>query len=395
MVDAELRAQCLVEDAFRAIYGRPVSEIEHAQVGFSNELAAHVFELKTVEPQRSLVRAERHLLTGLRFFSRVLEHRFGARLLPTGMHPFMRATETKLWRRAGRRVYGTYARIFDIRQHGWLNVQAAHVNLPFGTESQTIALHNAIACVLPYLPAISASSPIYEGRLGPFVDNRLAFYSTNQRRFPLIAGAVIPEFVASYRDYRRRILEPIYRALDDVADGKVVQHEWVNSRGAIMRFMRDAIEIRILDTQECIKADVAIAVFIRGVLKRLTRDLLGGDLELPVHTVLVQDFDRVVRRGRAATVSAPHVMSGHRGRRYTARSVLERLLEWAEPEVPVRERPYLSIVEDRVRQGNLSERIRRAVRRRAPSGGVRQRQVIKGIYQELAGCLQDNAVWPG
>lgn len=394
VVDADLRARCLVEDAFRAINGRPTSEIERGQAGFSNEIAAHVFELKNVEPQRSLVRAEHHLLAGLRFFSGVLESQFGARLLPTGMHPLMHPAATKLWARAGQRVYRTYARIFDIEEHGWLNVQAAHVNLPFGSEPQSIALHNAIACLLPYLPAIAASSPIYEGRLGPFVDNRLAFYRTNQRQFPLITGRVIPEFVASYRDYRQRILKPIYRALDKVRDGKIIQHEWVNSRGAIMRFMRDAVEIRVLDMQECIKADVAIAAFIRGILRRLTRDILRGDLQLPDHRLLVSDFDDVVRRGRAARVAAPHLTRG-RGGHSTARHVLELLLERAEPEVQARERDYLRIIEDRLRQGNLSERIRRSVRRHSPRGGAKRRHVISDIYQELAVCLRDNVVWPG
>lgn len=394
MVDSDLRARCLVEDAFRAVNGRPTSEIQRGPAGFSNELAAHVFELKNVKPQRSLARAELQLLAGLRFFSEVLESQFGARLLPTGMHPLMHPSTTKLWARAGQRVYRTYAQIFDIEEHGWLNVQAAHVNLPFGTEGQTIALHNAIACLLPYLPALAASSPIYEGKLGPFVDNRLAFYRTNQRRFPLIAGLIIPEFVGSYRDYRRRILKPIYRALDSVPDGKIIQHEWVNSRGAIMRFMRDAIEIRVLDMQECIKADVAVAAFIRGVLKRLTRDILHKDLQLPDHHLLVRDFDNVVRQGRAARVAAPH-FGRARGRDSTARSVLELLLEWAGPEVHAREREYLQIVEDRLRRGNLSERIRRKVRRRSPRGGAKRRHVISDIYQELTICLRDNVVWPG
>jgi gamma-glutamyl:cysteine ligase YbdK (ATP-grasp superfamily) len=395
VVDAALRPRCLVEQAFRAIHGRHASEIQVGSVGFSNELAAHLFEVKTLAPQRSLARAETQLFAGLKRFDRMLRERFDARLLPTGMHPFMRPEETRLWPRAGRRIYRAYARIFDIRQHGWLNVQATHVNLPFGTEHETVALHNAVACVLPYLPALAASSPVVEGRLGPFVDNRLAFYRVNQRRLPLIAGRVIPEFVTSFRDYRRRILRPIYRALDGVPDGGVLRHEWVNSRGAILRFMRNAIEIRILDAQECVRAEVAIAVLLRGTLRRLLPALGDGRLALPPHGLLVQDFDAVVRNGGAARVAAPHLLPRHRSTRATARHVLERLLEWAEDAVPSRERPYLRVVEDRISRGSLSERIRRAVRHRAPRPGGRRRDAIAAIYRELSECLRENVVWPG
>ncbi len=394
VVNGRLEPQCLVEPSFRWFHGRPTSDIEFDNVGFSNELAAHVFEIKTVAPVRTLDRAERQLVAGLRRFSAGLQERFGARLLPTGMHPFMRPEATALWPRAGQRIYRTYDRLFGIRGHGWLNVQASHVNLSFGTEEETVAMHNAIACLLPYLPALAASSPIYEGRLGPNVDNRLAFYRTNQRRIPRITGDVIPEFVGSFRDYRRSILRPIYRDLDGIPGGHVIRHEWVNSRGAIVRFMRRAIEIRVLDVQECVHADVAIAVFVRGVLRWMVERIRSGSLPLPAHRVLVADFGRTVRHGSRARIAAPHLLPP-RGpaRRRTARHVLGELLERAEPHVARSERPYLDLVADRVRRGNLSERIAMAVRRRAPRAGAKQRGVIAGVYEELAGCLETNETW--
>lgn len=393
VVDGRLEPQCLVEPAFRWFHGRPTSDIEFDNVGFSNELAAHVFEIKTVAPVRSLDRAERQLVSGLRRFSGVLQARFGARLLPTGMHPFMRPDATALWPRAGQRIYRTYDRIFGIRGHGWLNVQASHVNLPFGTEEETVAMHNAIACLLPYLPALAASSPIYEGRIGPYVDNRLAFYRTNQRRIPRITGDVIPEFVGSFREYRSRILKPIYRDLDGIPGGDVIQHEWVNSRGAIVRFMRRAIEIRVLDVQECVRADVAIAVFVRGALRWMVEEIRSGALSLPDHRTLVADFGRTIRHGGGARVTAPHLAPTPRARHRTARHVLEWLLERAESHVARPERSYLPLIADRLRRGCLSEQITAAVRARAPRAGAAQRGAIGAIYEELAGCLERNETW--
>jgi carboxylate-amine ligase len=391
VVDRDLVPRCLVEPAFRRINGRPTSDVELDNIGFSNELAAHVFEIKTVTPQRSLVRAERQLVRGLQRFTATLERDFGARLLPTGMHPFMRPEMTALWPRSGQRIYRTYDRVFGIRGHGWLNVQASHVNLPFGTEEETMRLHTAIALLLPYLPALCASSPIYEGRLGRHVDNRLAFYRTNQRRIPLITGAVIPEYVESYTEYRTRILKPIYRALNNVDGGDILQHEWVNSRGAIMRFMRRAIEIRVIDMQECVHADIAVAVFVRAALKWIVRSLYDRAMGCPEHRLLVRDFDSVVSRGRSASVRAPQF--GAASGRTTARAVLERVLEHAEPFTPTAERPYLELVSERLRRGNLSERIAARVRARAPRPGARQRDHIRGIYEELATCLARNEPW--
>ena len=255
-------------------------------------------------------------------------------------------------------------------------------------------LHNAIACLIPYLPALSASSPIYEGRIGPHVDNRLAFYRDNQRRIPLIAGAVVPELIGSYRDYRRRILQPIYRALDDVPGGEILQHEWVNSRGAIMRFMRRAIEIRVLDMQERVKADVAVAVFIRAVLRWMVAQLEDGSMALPDHRALVSDFTAVIQRGRAAAVEAPH-LKGDRIRPRTATDVLELLADHIESRVPVAERAYLALVTDRIARGNLSERIVSRVRRHADRSGPKQRAAIREVYEELAACLRVNRPWDG
>ncbi len=397
VVDQDLHPRCLVEDAFRHIHGRPTSDVEYDGVGFSNELAAHVFEIKTNEPTASLAHAEAELQRGLRYFAEVLREKFAARLLPTGMHPFMRPRDTKLWARASQAIYQTYASIFPIHQHGWLNVQASHVNLPFDSEPRTVLLHNAIACLIPYLPALAASSPVYEGAVGPSVDNRLEFYKNNQRRIPQITAQVVPEYITSFKDYRRNVYTPIRRALSTYPGAERLQAEWVNSRGAIMRFSRRAIEIKVLDVQECIKADVAIAVFIRGALRHLVRRLETGTLVLPDHAMLVEDLNATIRDGSEAAVVASHLRPpalGHQGKT-TARSILGALLDVANPETDAEERPYLAVVEDRIRRGNLSERIARQVRRRSRRRDGSERDVIREVYEELITCLEHNTPWEG
>jgi glutamate---cysteine ligase / carboxylate-amine ligase len=395
VVDAGLRVQRLVEPLFRRLAGRPVSEVEHGAAAFSNELASHVFEIKALQPERSLRTIERHLVQGLRAVLQVLKKDFGARLLPTAMHPFFDPAEGELWPRAGRPIYETYARLFPVFSHGWMNVQSCHINLPFGTETETVLLHNAIVCLLPYLPALAASSPIYGGRLGPNICNRLAFYKSNQKRLPRIAGGVVPEFMSSYSQYKGEILQPIYRDLEKIPGGRRLRHEWVNSRGAILRFNRRAIEIRVLDSQECPKMDIAFAVFIRAALKVMVRRMRQDQQPLPRRPMLLADFNRVIRGGSRAEVEAAHLRPwlGLTRRPPTARQILLGLLRQCESEIPKGEKDYYPLIEHRIVTGNLSETIRREIDRRKSRANRRLPAIVHGIYEELAACLEQNRPW--
>jgi len=390
IVNRRLEPVCLVEDAFRMLNGRPTSDVDRGAVGFSNELAAHVFEMKMARPDSDLAAAETRLVRALSEFLALLRDRFDARLLPTGMHPFMSPRDTELWRRGNRRVYETYAKVFGIREHGWLNVQSCHVNLPFGrTERDLVTLHNAVACLLPYLPALAASSPVVEGRRGPGIDSRLVFYRKNQRRVPVVSGAVIPAFIDSVADYRRTVLAPIYRELRRIDGAERLRHEWVNSRGAILRFARRALEIRVLDVQECVRMDVAVATFVRATLRWLMRELETGSILLPDHAMLVSDFGKVIERGRDARVAATHVSV--RGSR-TAAAVLEALLDRARAKSRTGERPYLDLVAGRIARGNLSERI---LARAGRAEGARLRVKLEDVYAELMLSLETNRPWAG
>jgi hypothetical protein len=105
VVDRDLNAVSRVEDAFRALTGRPTSDVDLGRCAFSNEIADHVFELKTPRPTRRLHDAEEALVEGVERFSTVLRREFGARLLPTGMHPWLNPKRARLWSRSNTRIY--------------------------------------------------------------------------------------------------------------------------------------------------------------------------------------------------------------------------------------------------------------------------------------------------
>ncbi len=205
IVDESFNPRCGVSDLFSTICGHRASDVELGSVGLSNELSAHVLEMKT-PPEKNLVVAEKRLADGVRRTSKLLRERFGWRLLPTAMHPFMTPADASLWPHGNRRIYSTYARVFGIRSHGWLNVQSCQLNLPFGSDDEVVHMHNAAACLVAYLPALAASSPLVEGRRGPALSSRMVFYARNQLRVPEITADVIPEYIESLADYRRRIL---------------------------------------------------------------------------------------------------------------------------------------------------------------------------------------------
>jgi glutathione synthase/RimK-type ligase-like ATP-grasp enzyme/gamma-glutamyl:cysteine ligase YbdK (ATP-grasp superfamily) len=393
-VDEDLDVIALVEPAFRAIAGRGTSDIELDRVGFSNEIADHVFEVKTLEPVRSLRAAEEAIVSGIQRFSEVLRQEWGARLLPTAMHPWFDPLDARLWTRSGLRIYTTYAQIFDIRTHGWMNVHATHLNLPFGSERETMAMHTAAAMLIPYLPAVAASSPVHDGRLQPFNDGRLAWILQHQARIPETCGRIVPDYVDSFAGYRREILQPMYAALDRFPHSEPIRHEFLNSRGAVLRFARRALELRVLDTQECVRMDVAICSFARAALRRLTAEVLDGSITPPPVDTLVADFHACVRAGSRALVRAPHITGVTDGPGVEVAAVLRGLLERAYDGVVEADAGYLPLIEPIIAHGTLSERIRARLEPHAQSETA-LRRALREVYRELADCLLSNEPWQG
>lgn len=264
-----LRPAPIAESILLDENGQTVQEINLGPIDVSNELATHVLEFKTSKPTADFDQLQKDFHEAIATINRRLES-YNAILAPTGIHPFMDPkTEGKTWSQGNRVIYETYNRIFDCHRHGWLNLQSCHLNLPFANEDEFAVLHAAIIILLPYLPALSASSPFIEGIHRGYLDTRIDVYQSNQAKVPQIAGDIVPEAVFTYADYHSQILEKTYRAISPFDPDRILQEEWLNSRGAIARFDRNAIEIRVLDTQENPNQDLAICSIIIAVLQTL------------------------------------------------------------------------------------------------------------------------------
>ena len=250
------------------------SEIDLGKISWSNELALHVVELKTTAPEADLtLLADDFQQHVVRINKRLASLVPAGQLMSSAMHPWMDPfREMQLWPHEYSSVYEAYNRIFDCRGHGWANLQSVHLNLPFNGDEQFGRLHAAVRLLLPILPGLAASSPLKDGRLTGLMDSRLEVYQGNSARIPSIAGRVIPEPVFTEEDYRRKIFQRMYDDIASLDSDGVLQDEFLNSRGAIARFDRGSIEIRVIDIQECPAADLAVLQATVAVLKALCNE---------------------------------------------------------------------------------------------------------------------------
>ncbi len=179
-----------------------------------------------------------------------------------------------------------------------------HINLPFFDDNEFEKLHAAIRILMPIIPALSASSPIFEGSYTGFHDMRMEVYKTNQKEIPEMTGKLIPEAVFSREEYFKEIFEPINKAIKPFDTERILDHHFLNSRGAIARFDRNAIEIRVIDIQECPKMDVAIAVLIVEALKLLVSEewISLKDQKLWHEDDLLKIFNNTIKDAEAAKI---------------------------------------------------------------------------------------------
>ena len=387
IVDAEtLSVKPIADELLKQVGGGYELEVDLGPVAWSNELALHVIEMKCNGPVPSLSGLAALFQEHVGRMRALLEP-LSATLLSTAMHPWMNPEhELRLWPHENDVVYQTFDRIFDCRGHGWSNLQSMHINLPFSNEEEFGRLHAAIRVLLPLLPALAASSPLVEGKLTGLMDTRVDVYRTNARRIPSVTGQVIPEGVFTPADYQNKVLAPLYADLAPLDPEGILRHEWANARGAIARFERNAIEIRLLDLQECPQMDIAIAATVVGALKQLVnenwssqgaqRALAAGEL-LPILLGCIKDADEAVVTDQRLLDVLGYPGRGPARAGDIWRSIVERL-QSAEPGID----EWRSELDVLLNGGCLARRITRAV------GQSPSRERLFSVYQDIASCLE-------
>jgi hypothetical protein len=312
------------------ISGKPVSEIPFGDVLLSKELQKTVLEFIPKYPTYNLFELEKQVYSGIRKFYSHFGDRY--RLLGLGMHPTLTLNNTTVWDHDEGEYYQTYDRLFNIKQHGWLNIQALQVNLSYRNNEDLVNLYNKIRSLLPYLIAVSASSPFVEGKATGSVDNRLLFYRENQKEIPQICNGIVPPGIVDVNDYLENQQE-IYRELKN-RNAEILCEEWVNSSGLIIRFSRRCVEIKAIDEQECVKSDMAFCAFLRALVR-------AGDVPIETDRDILLDLtEHSIQKGTRALVPE-----------------LERLFKCATNAATNEERKYLPIIENRIINGSIGEQM--------------------------------------
>ncbi len=392
LVDAEtLDVLPEADELIRGFAGEIVSDIDRGEIAWSNELCLHVLELKTNGPAAEIAPLAIEFQQEVQQINDALALQ-GGRLMPTAMHPWMDPTqEMRLWPHDSSPIYQAFDSIFDCRGHGWANLQSTHINLPFCGDDEFGRLHAAIRLVLPLLPAIAASSPIVEGRLTGKLDSRLDVYRTNAQRVPSVSGWVVPEQAFDQQTYETEILQPIYRDIAPLDPAGILQDEFLNARGAIARFSRGSIEIRVLDIQECPRADIAICETIVGLLKLLVSEHWTGTHEQralsvePLHHLLLESID--VADAALVTDEGYLRQFGLQSSPMTMSDVWRHIVETLNLMPPLVSAESLETMQFILDRGPLARRILRHAR------DDLSRASLQGVYRDLCDCLAANQLF--
>jgi gamma-glutamyl:cysteine ligase YbdK (ATP-grasp superfamily) len=383
-----LSVKAVADELLRKMAGHWVGDYENGTIDWSNELVNHVLEIKTHKPVAILSGLDTHFHANIQEINRQLES-LGAMLLPTGAHPLMDPfTETKLWEHEAREIYNLYNRIFDCRGHGWSNLQSTHINLPFSGDEEFKKLHAAIRLLLPIIPALSASTPILDGKFSGYRDTRLETYRHNQKKIPVIAGQIIPERVFSKQAYYEQIFNPISKAIAPYDTEGVLDKHFLNSRGAIARFDRGAIEIRIIDIQECPLADVAILALISECLRALVSQQWAAiDEQISwSEGELAAIFLEVIKSGENTMIENRKYLQlfGVKETSMLTRDLWQHLLEKVSANMDA---PYRAVIDKLLQQGTLSSRIL------ASLNNDYRPEAIREVYRHLSQCLVTNQLF--
>ena len=351
--DRDHRPLAISDRIIERIAGEVQHEVPFAGILVSKELQKHAIELIPSRPT-GLAELEEGLYRGLTELYHATNNEYA--FMGLGMHPLLTLDQTTYWDHDEQEYYEAYDRIFNIRQHGWLNIQALQINIPYQGEEELVAMFNRIRALIPYLVAVSAASPMVEGRITSYMDNRLVYYRKNQDAIPQICRGVLPERLGSAKDYVK-INREIYSELKKQR-ARILCREWVNSRGVIVRFTRSCLEVKAIDEQECLHSDMAVSAFLLAALR--------SDQELEEdERSLLSMLEEAMRRGTAGL-----------------RPELERLFAAAEKSATAEERRYLPLIARRIEQGSLAEIMVKRLR-----DGESE---IKPLLSEMQWCLKEN-----
>ncbi|QQR86391.1 MAG: hypothetical protein IPJ76_17670 [Flavobacteriales bacterium] len=357
-VDAEL----LAELNRSVVSGTPLT------LSWSTGPAGHLIVLNTAQPIDDTAQARAAMHTEVVKASNALAER-NLLLLPAGAHPFLAGSTTT-------------AATFPGADHpGWRNNQCLVVKLPF-TDDELAKVLAAVRVLLPILPALSAASPIIEGRVGPSLDMRLVLQSQRFSAWSALAGPLIPEAVFTRDEYYRTVFTPIVKALADAGMHDTADIMAMDSRSATASFDPDHIELKVLDGQESIGANMALAELVVAVLRKLCN---GRWISTYVQRAwdaadLTEILQNVLRKGAQGVIDNQQYLRtfGCDAASMSAGQLWKHIIAQVGKQLPTGSRDHAMFV---LREGCLAQRILGAT-----GSGPDERKLVS-VYERLRTSL--------
>lgn len=202
-----------------------------------------------------------------------------------------------------------------------------------------------------------------------------------------MTGKVIPEQVFTKKDYYEKIFRPINEAIKPHDTEDILDHHFLNSRGAIARFDRNAIEIRVIDLQECPGADVAIAVLVIESLKLLvSEELVSGEDQMSwQEDELFHIFNNVITNAESTLITNELYLNIFDiNSASTAGDIWKILYQRVKEGISTKHR---KTIEEILENGSLSTRILKALE------GNYSVENINRVYSNLGQCLVQNKLF--
>jgi carboxylate-amine ligase len=199
---------------------------------------------------------------------------------------------------------------------------------------------------------------------------------------------LIPECVYSEEEYYEKIFAPIIRDFRKYDNENIMEHHFLNSRGAIARFDRGAIEIRVMDIQECPLADLAIVSAITALLRKIIDTKISTEKFQKEWSEdrLLKIFKDVVKDGENTVIEDAEYLKafGLNGDKISVSGLWKKLYEDIKLDMP--ENMSHEFVE-LLKKGTLSTRIINNLQNDISS------ENILSVYSQISNCLQNNKIY--
>lgn len=389
IVDAEtLDVFPAADRLLEAASGKLAPEAAFGDLTWTGGPALHAVAFRTTVPVPSLGGLSRRFAKEIARANTLLA-RLGGQLLPGGAHPWMNPLrDTDIWPHEPNPVYQAVNRIFHCQGHGWANAPGLRLSLPFAGDEDFGRLHAAVRLLLPIMPALAAASPVLEDAATGFLDSALEAVRHNCERVPSVAGNLVPERAFTRREYEKRILKPLFKALRPHDKEGLLRHEWINARGAVARFEARSLDIRVLDSQECPAADLAVAALVAAAVRAVAAETW---LDFSEQTrweagPLAEILETVARDAQSAVVANPDYLwaLGLTNRRSC--SAGEIWLHLTKAALPTEgfDPDWGKPLEIILTRGSLAARLMEAL------AGDFRRGRLREVYARLCACLEHN-----